>query len=196
MAVNTKIYDRRFFNNTIKLESQSAAAAVKILIKYFAPKSVIDIGCGVGIYLAEFEKNQVAILGFDGSPAAVSGSLVNGKIKLHDLCQPLNLNRQFDLCLCLEVAEHLEEACAPILVNSLAGAAPTIVFTAATPGQGTVDIGHINEQPFEYWLKLFRQKKILINGKLTEKIRREMIAQNVVWWLVKNLMIMEKHLPR
>lgn len=193
MTVNTKIYDDQFFNNTIKFENQSAKAAVEILIKHFAPKSVVDIGCGAGIYLAEFKKNNVEISGFDGSPAAISASLAGDKIKLHDLCQPLKLNRQFALCLCFEVAEHLAETCADILIDTLTSLSRTIVFTAATPGQGPASLGHINEQPPKYWQKKFKQKKFLMNKKLTEKIKEKMIEQNVVWWLSKNLMIFERH---
>ena len=165
---------------------------VKILIKYFAPQTVIDIGCGVGVYLAEFKKFKIEISGFDGSPAAIADSLVKD-IKLHDLCQPLKLNRQFDLCLCFEVAEHLPKSCAGVLVETLARLSQTIIFTAATPGQGPKNIGHINEQPFAYWIELFQQRKYLINQALTEKIRQEMINRKVVWWLTKNLLIFEKH---
>jgi 2-polyprenyl-3-methyl-5-hydroxy-6-metoxy-1,4-benzoquinol methylase len=189
MAVNTKIYDKKFFDNTLKLESQSAKVVTEILIKYFAPKSVIDIGCGIGIYLAEFKANNIEILGFDGSPAAIAGSLVGDKIRRHDLCRPLKLNRCFDLCLCFEVAEHLEAACAQTLVKTLVGLAKTIVFTAATPGQGPKSIGHINEQPHRYWQKLFKEKGVVINKGLTKKIKQDMIKQNVVWWLNKNLMV-------
>jgi 2-polyprenyl-3-methyl-5-hydroxy-6-metoxy-1,4-benzoquinol methylase len=193
MAVNTKIYDQKFFNNTLKFAGQSAKAVANILIKHFAPKSVIDIGCGVGIYLAKFKINNIEILGFDSSPAAVSGSLVQGKIKLHDLCQPLKLARKFDLCLCLEVAEHLEQTCAKTLINTLINLSPTIIFTAATPGQGPKSIGHINEQPPGYWQKLFKRKNFIMNKKLTKKIKQEMTGQNVVWWLTKNLMIFQKN---
>lgn len=193
MAVNTKIYDQRFFNNTLKFAGQSAKAVADILIKHFAPKSVIDIGCGVGIYLAEFAKNNIDILGYDGSPAAIAGSLVGEKIKLHDLGDPLKLSRRFDLCLCLEVAEHLREDCADNLINTLTNLSSTIIFTAATPGQGPRSMGHINEQPSAYWQKKFKRKNFIMNKKLTEKIKQEMIGQNVVWWLTKNLMIFEKH---
>jgi len=193
MAVNTTIYDDRFFSNTVKLESQSAKAVAEILVKYFAPESVVDIGCGAGIYLAEFRKNNIEIVGFDGSPAASAASLVGDKIKEHDLCRPLKFDRQFSLCLCFEVAEHLAEECAGVLVNTLTGLAKTIIFTAATPGQGPKSIGHINEQPPEYWLELFKQKNFFINKNLTEKVRREMIEKEVVWWLTKNLMILENH---
>ena len=63
MAVNAKIYDQKFFNNTFKFEAESAQAFVAILIKHFAPKSAVDIGCGAGIYLAELAKNNIGVLG-------------------------------------------------------------------------------------------------------------------------------------
>lgn len=193
MAVNAKIYDQKFFNNTLKFEKSSAKALTDILIKHFAPKSVVDIDCGIGIYLAEFKKNNIEILGYDGSPAAISGSLAGNKIKLHDLCEPLKLSLKFDLCLCFEVAEHLEKNCANALVDSLSGLSNAIIFTAATPGQGPLSIGHINEQPPEYWQKLFQQKNFIMNKGLTEKIKQKMIKEKIVWWLAKNLMIFEKH---
>lgn len=193
MAVNTKIYEQNFFNNTVKFENSSAKAFVAILINRFAPKSVVDIGCGIGIYLAEFKAHNIKILGYDGAPAAISGSFVGDKIKLHDLCQPLKLNRQFDLGLCLEVAEHLEPAGGQTLINTLTNLSKAIIFTAATPGQGPLSLGHINEQPPAYWRKLFRQKNFRLNKKLTERIKREMREAKIVWWLTKNLMVFEKH---
>ncbi len=193
MTVNTNIYDRRFFRNTIQLEGASARAAVEILNKYFQSKSVIDIGCGAGIYLKEFQKKGVEILGYDGSPAALEESLVGDKIKLHDLEKPLFLKRKFDLCLCFEVAEHLEFRYSEVLVDTLVRLAPVIVFTAATPGQGPESIGHINEQPHEFWIELFRKKGFYLDKELTEKIRKEMKEKKVVWWITKNLMIFKKH---
>lgn len=193
MAVATHIYDRDFFKNTIKLESSSAKETVDILIKYFHPRSVVDIGCGAGIYLKEFASQGIKIIGYDGSPVAAEESLAGNKIKVHDLCQPLNLGKKFDLCLCLEVAEHLDASCAPVLVNTLTKLSSLIIFTAATPGQGPRSIGHINEQPREYWVKKFKAKNFKLDKKLTAEIKKEMKARNVVWWIVKNLMVFKKN---
>ena len=45
----------------------SPSEIIPILIKNFNPKSVIDIGCGVGNFLREFKKNGINdILGIDG----------------------------------------------------------------------------------------------------------------------------------
>ncbi|PIT94174.1 hypothetical protein COU00_00285 [Candidatus Falkowbacteria bacterium CG10_big_fil_rev_8_21_14_0_10_43_11] len=192
MVVDANIYDTRFFQNTIKLEGPSARAVADILIKYFAPRSVVDIGCGCGIYLKEFLNKGVEILGYDGSPAAVEASLVGNKIKLHDLCEPLVLDKKFDLTLCVEVAEHLPPECADILIETLTDASDTIIFTAATPGQGPRSIGHINEQPPEFWVEKFKAKQFTPDKKLTVKIKKEMEENKVVWWVTKNLMIFKK----
>lgn len=193
MPANNKIYDKKFFDNTLKFENASAKNFVSILLEHFFPKSIADIGCGIGIYLAEFKARGVEIFGCDGADAAVAGSLVGDKIKLHDLCEPLKLNRKFDLCLCLETAEHIEEKCAETLINSIVSLSPIAIFTAATPGQGPRSMGHINEQPREYWRKLFRRKDFTLNKKLTKQIKTEMKRAKVVWWLIKNLMIFQKH---
>ena len=66
-----------------------------------------------------------------------------------------NLERQFDLAQSLEVAEHLPQARAATFVSDLVAHAPVVLFSAASPGQGGEN--HINEQPAEYWRKLFRQ---------------------------------------
>jgi len=195
MAVDTHIYDKRFFKNTFKLEGPSARSAVNIIIKHIQPKTVIDIGCGSGIYLKEFLLAGIEILGYDGSLAALEGSLVGDKIKLHDLTKPLVLNKKFDLCLCIEVAEHLPEKCSDILIKTIINLSDIIIFTAATPGQGPKSIGHINEQPHEYWVKKFAAFGFILDQALTDKMRGEMKASNVVWWVTKNLMVFRNLSP-
>ena len=192
MSVDYRIYDERFFRNTVAFEAASAHSVVRILSKYFSPRSVIDIGCGAGVYLEEFMKNGVTVLGVEGSPAALKVANIKEHIIIRDLCQPLRIPDQFDLCLCLEVAEHLPPACSEILVENSIKLSDTIVFTAATPGQGPASIGHINEQPPEYWLKKYSRFGYRLDPVLTEKIKGEMEIAKVVWWIVKNMMILKK----
>lgn len=192
MAVNTLIYNQHFFDRTLKLEESSAKAAVDILIKRFGSRSVIDIGCGIGIYLKEFERQGIEILGYDGAPAAIKNSLVGNKIKLRDLSKPLKLRRKFDLCLCIEVAEHLPKTCENILISSLTGLSDTIIFTAATPGQGDLSIGHINERPHAYWKDKFRKLGFTYKNEITEELCEKMINEEVIWWVTKNLMVFQK----
>ncbi len=186
------IYDQQFFANTNKLETASAPALAHIIAKHFTFQSVIDIGCGIGIYLREFEKLGKEVIGYDGAAAAIEDSLIGNKIQLHDLTTPLMLDREFDLCLCLEVAEHLPATAAPTLINTLTVLAPTIIFSAAIPGQGDAAIGHINEQPHEYWIKLFVERGYQFQQDLSLTIREELRQADIVWWLVQNLMVFKK----
>jgi SAM-dependent methyltransferase len=194
MPVETHIYDQKFFKNTIKFEAESAQQFVGIVLKYYQPHSVVDIGCGAGIYLQEFQKQGIKeLLGLDGSPSAQSEFLLNkNKLIIFDLAKKYKFTKKYDLCLCLEVAEHLREKDADTLINTLTSASDQLIFTAAVPGQGPRSIGHINEQPHDYWIKKLADKNFIYLKSQTSKMRKEMKAQNVVWWIVNNLMIFER----
>lgn len=189
MNKDKDIYDKYFFDRASEMEAPSAIAVVEILIRHFSPESVIDIGCGQGMYLKEFQKKGVKILGYNNSGVALTESMVGDKIKLHDLRLSLALERKFSLCLCFEVAEHLPLESSESLVETLIGLSDIIIFTAATPGQGSLEIGHINEQPHEFWIEKFQKKGFKLDKKLTEEIREEMQKKEVIWWISKNLMI-------
>ena len=194
MAVETHIYDSRFFKNTIILEADSASRFVDVVLKYYSPGSIADIGCGAGIYLKEFGKRGIKrLLGIDGSPAAGEEFLLDKKrLIIFDLAEKYEFKKKYDLCLCLEVAEHLGEEDADTLVETLATASDNIIFTAAIPGQGPRSIGHINEQPHEYWIEKFKQKGFSYLESRTEEMRKEMKEKMVVWWIVNNLMVFNK----
>ena len=110
-----------------------------ILIDLVHPASVIDIGCGVGTWLQVFREIGVAdILGVDGAYVdRAQLRIPTAGFLARDVSQPLEpLGRRFDLALCLEVAEHVEEARAENLLGSLTALAPVVFFSAAVPGQG------------------------------------------------------------
>ena len=65
------------------------------------------------------------------------------------------LNRRFDLALCIEVAEHLRAERGDELIEYLCARADSVLFSAAVPGQGGT--GHINEQPQSYWHARFAE---------------------------------------
>lgn len=195
MAVETHIYDNKFFKNTIKFEADSAAQFVDVVLKYYKPQSIVDIGCGAGIYLNEFDKRGVKnLLGIDGAPAANTEFLLDkSKLIIFDLAQKYKFKEKYDLCLCLEVAEHLEERDADILVETIIESSDNIIFTAAVPGQGPRSIGHINEQPHSYWIEKFKLKNFIYLESRTQEMREEMKEKGVVWWIVNNLMVFSKN---
>jgi 2-polyprenyl-3-methyl-5-hydroxy-6-metoxy-1,4-benzoquinol methylase len=192
MSSDKDIYDEYFFDRAAYMEGASAVRAAGILLRYFSPRSVVDIGCGTGLYLAAFAAEGVEVKGYEGSEVAIRKSPVKEKITLWNLEEYLPSDRRYDLCLSIEVAEHLRSQAADAFVRTLVGLSDTIVFTAATPGQGPVDIGHINEQPHEYWIGKFAEESFGLEREVTEEIKKEMEEAKVIWWVPKNLMVFKK----
>ncbi len=138
---------------------EGPAAAFPKIVPYLpqAARSVVDVGCGTGVWLrAALENGIPEVLGVDGV-AVPSGQLVvpGALVRQHDLTVPLELGRRFDVALCLEVAEHLDPAHATVLIGSLVGLADTVVFSAASPGQNGQH--HVNCQWPQYWQALFNR---------------------------------------
>ena len=73
-----------------------------------------------------------------------------------DLTHPLQLDRQFDLVLSLEVAEHIPAGRAATFIDSLVRHGDAILFSAAIPRQGGEQ--HINCQWPSWWAELFTQR--------------------------------------
>ena len=131
------IYDDKFFDKNLEWNTPIAAKLVGVLMDYFHPRSLVDLGCGNAEFLSEFQKMGVVIQGYEGSQAAINKALVDKKyIQLFDLRDKIDSERKYDLAICLEVAEHIENKFSQRLVGNLTGLSDTVVFTAATPGQG------------------------------------------------------------
>lgn len=124
----------------------------------FGPfSSIVDLGCAIGEFIAYFGlTHKVLGVGFDGSENSLIHKDSGATIFVHDLRTPINWGKpRFDLCMCLEVAEHIEFEFADILIDNCCSMSDLVLFTAAKPGQeGT---GHVNLQPKEYWLFKFKQ---------------------------------------
>ena len=148
-------YDAPFFDFVDASSGRSAQAFLERLDLGFEPRSVLDVGCGRGAWLAAWRRRGVAdAVGVDGAwvdPAALQNP--RSAFVVADLTAPVDLGRRFDLVECLEVAEHLPEAAADGLVASLVRHGDVVLFSAATPGQGGEF--HVNEQPLSYWIARF-----------------------------------------
>jgi hypothetical protein len=100
---------------------------------------------------------------------------------------------RFDLCLCIEVAEHLPARSARPLVRGLTGLSDVVVFTAATPGQGGAH--HINLRPRSFWSALFDGEGFApsgLAGDLRSAIDR---VNSPAWWIRENLTVFERRSP-
>ena len=160
---------------------RSSARAVLPFVEP-AGKQIVDFGCGQGDWLLEAQALGAAcVLGLETYALEAGAALPVPSITA-DLTLPVALGRRFDVALCLEVGEHIEERHADTLVASLCAAAPLVLFSAAVPGQG--GIGHVNEQPPGYW-----SAKFGAHGLACFDFRREIWADpQVEPWYAMNVL--------
>jgi GR25 family glycosyltransferase involved in LPS biosynthesis len=169
----------------------SAEVVVPVLVDTFRPRSVIDIGCGLGAWVKEFEKSGVQVAhGLDTAQVVTNKEQ---KLKLDsilavDLQQPINFIRRYDIAICLEVGEHLPASASDTLVDTLVKASDTVIFSAAIPGQG--GIGHINERFPIWWDKRFKY-----HGYTKIEAIGKKFAGNpkVAWWYTNNMVVYSRY---
>lgn len=146
-----------YVHDEITHNSSAAEQVLPVLFETFKPTTIIDVGCGLGNWIEVAKKLSGAeIIGVDGD--YVNRSLLKideNEFVEKDLTKPFDLNRKFDLAICLEVAEHLPKSSAEGFVKSLTNHSDVIMFSAALPGQGGQN--HINEQWPSYWQELFNR---------------------------------------
>lgn len=146
----SSVYTQAFYDAGRVGMQKSAHEIVPYLYSLMQPKSVIDVGCGEGHWLKEFA--ELGVQRLVGVEPNVE-SLIAGEHLKHDLELPLVLKESFDLCLCLETAEHLTPERAHGFILDLCHLSDTIIFSAAIPKQGGNH--HLNEQWASYWVEKF-----------------------------------------
>ena len=150
-------YSSLFYDYTDVGAARSARRFVDVIQPLLGAASVADFGCGRGTWLREWQRSGVSdIVGIDGD------YVVRSELKIptdcfhaHDITQPVDLGRRFDLVQSLEVAEHLPAKNASSFIETLARHGDRVLFSAAVPGQGGEF--HVNEQPMQYWRERFAE---------------------------------------
>lgn len=183
-------YNKKFYDWIDKMPKRDADIILPYLIKWITPKSVVDFGCGEGVWLASVMEldDHISILGIDGDYVDKSRLKIPSDAFLAaDLSKPFEIKEKFDLAISTEVAEHIEERYSEQFVDNITSAADRIFFTAATPGQGGVN--HVNEQWQSYWVEKFRRRGFFV----------DLSVRNFFWnrsdvtdWRKKNMLYFSK----
>jgi SAM-dependent methyltransferase len=164
---------------------------IPFLVSIFAPKSVLDVGCGIGTWLYVFKQNGIEnILGIDGeyvNKDLLYKYIAPEEFKGIDLSKPFDLQDKFDIVISLEVAEHLPLSCAELFIDSLCKHSDTIIFSAAVPSQDGQH--HLNEQWPSYWGKLFEKQGYTCYDLIRPKIWNN---PKVDVWYKQNMFVYSK----
>lgn len=182
------------FKTITEEEVTYGRSAVVAIRDYLLPKSVIDIGCGPGIYVDAFEQLGVEAVGIDIDERIPTRTNFNRLDIIGFNCQEI-FGRRFDLSLSLEVGEHMPENLARDYVAAIATCADQVVFSAAQPGQG--GDGHINCQPPKYWEAIFREMGYRPSPTDRMLIVADAIKSNkFMGWFVSNVQVFRKYESR
>lgn len=185
-----KVYGKNFYDEQMDGSLRSAQIIIPIVLEKLKDANIhscVDFGCGVGTWLSVIKANVKGadVLGLDfGEPAKEQFKIDPEEYRKMDLSKSIILDKMYDLCISLEVAEHISPECADVFVDNLTKASNMILFSAALPGQwGT---GHVNEQKLSYWVEKFASRGF----KLYDIIRPHIWSEEAIeYWYRQNMVI-------
>ena len=152
---NKDIYNDKFYEGIE--DYYSPQVVLPLILDAVKPKSVLDVGCGQGIWLSVCKKLGVEnITGIDGDYVNKEKLAIPKECFMPlDLENKIDLKNKYDLTISLEVGEHLKEECSDDYVKLLSESSDVILFSAAVPYQHGEN--HINCQWPSYWIEKFQK---------------------------------------
>jgi len=183
-------YDPQFYAEQADGSLRSSQVVVPRLLEMFPQvKSVVDVGCGVGTWLATFKRCGVEqVRGIDGgSPESEALAIAEAEYIKADFTQDFAEGISADLALTLEVAEHFDREYAEHFVKSLCAISDLVVFGAAIPGQGGTH--HVNERWPSYWEDIFNSLGYSFYDVLRQQHWHD---QRIEWWYRQNTFVVIK----
>jgi SAM-dependent methyltransferase len=179
-------FDTAYFGWQGDSAERSARVVVPLVVERLGPSSVVDVGCGSGAWLKVFREHGVEdLVGVDAPyvrPDALR--IEQAEFVGHDLGEPLDLDRQFDLAISLEVAHYVPEERAVTLVGSIAALAPAVLFGAAIPHQPGGP-GRNRQWP-AWWAELFARRGFHAQDWLRPVVWER---EGVDWWYAQNTIL-------
>jgi glycosyltransferase involved in cell wall biosynthesis/SAM-dependent methyltransferase len=165
---------------------RGAVVVANILESWVDFRTVLDLGCGTGIWLNVLrDGGRRQVFGVDFEATGPADLAVDPELILTaDLGQKLDLHRRYDLVVCLEVAEHIDAQFADVVVENCTRHADLILFSAALPGQQGVH--HVNEQPPQYWAERFQRRGYTVFDLIRPLIWNE---PQIPLWYRQNILL-------
>ena len=193
VATHDDLYTPAFYEGVDQEARRSAGPIADTIVRELRPARILDVGCGTGALLAALRERGVGGNGLEYSDAGLeycrNRQLDVQRFDLEADVAPA-IDPRYDVVVSMEVAEHLPERLADRFVDLIAQRAPTVVFTAAVPGQGGVD--HVNEQPHDYWIEKFAARGLRHDRAASQRWQEDWKARDVAWFYHSNLMLFRR----
>lgn len=189
-----QIYDASFFAEWGRGHERYVRSAELIadeLHELYRPKRLADLGAGCGVYSHRFAAKGVEVVAIDGvTPPAEHSYGV--PIQVRDLTAPFeNIWGEFDLALCLEVAEHIPPELCGAFLDNVVRFSGRLVMSAAQPNQGGHH--HVNEQPKRYWVAKLAEKGFAYDRRATGRVQTALAKVRPPYrWMADPISVYEK----
>jgi 2-polyprenyl-3-methyl-5-hydroxy-6-metoxy-1,4-benzoquinol methylase len=167
-----------------------------VLARFPDARTLVDVGCGTGVFAAEFQRRGLRVVGLEYARRARRWAERGG---VHVL--PFDVARDpavatdigtFDVALSTEVAEHLPPTLADRFVDLVASLSSRIVFTAAQPDGRAHGNGHVNEQPKAYWIAKFAARGLAHDDDAAEVIAAQLRDAATSHYMHENMMVFRR----
>ena len=170
----------------------------RALVETLSFASHLDLGAGNGLLVEAMTECQVISSGIEQSTEAEAhttesiAARIRYGIGSEGWAPGMHWQGDtFDLVSCVEVLEHLPEHFANGAVRAIcARSSGSVYFSAAHPGQG--GIGHVNEQPQDYWIMKFLAHGFCVDDGATQTLRAKLAPLTLCYWLAQNALIFRR----
>lgn len=122
------------------------------------PKKVIEFGCAKGFLVEALWNAGIQTEGIDVSEYAISQvpEHIRPFCRVGSVLEPLPVPKRYDLAVCIEVLEHLQEHEGMVAIKNITRCSNTVLFSS-TPDDFD-EPTHVNVHPKEYWVHLFEKE--------------------------------------
>lgn len=166
-------------------EKPQADRLAKWIATELKPESVLDIGCGPGVYVESLIAENISATGIDIDPRVKNKSYLKNQ-SLLDITE-----ERADVVLCLEVAEHINSEYEDEVVKKVASTVnKTLIWTAAALNQ--TGPGHVNCKHKEDWAKKLTNQGLVRNLEKENQLLSYMLQGYSMGWFTQNLLYFER----
>lgn len=134
-------------------------------------RSVCDMGCGPGWYVANLRGRGIAAIGYDYNPytrelsALMECSKDARSCGTADLTELIEVRKRYDIVLCLSVGQYIPQSKENVLVSNLTRLTGRYLFIEWADGN-IVEDGYVNTHDAEYIKKLFCESGELVYNEV------------------------------
>jgi glycosyltransferase involved in cell wall biosynthesis/SAM-dependent methyltransferase len=129
------------------------AGVAKAIAETLRPRTVLDVGCAIGMLVEALRERGIDARGVDISPWAIAQVPVHLRQFVSVGSATEEIDGDYDLITCVEVLEHLPPSLAEVAIANLCRHAQMVLFSS-TPDDFD-EPSHLNVEPSEYWADIF-----------------------------------------